>query len=159
MVDYEKLSPESRVWIYQSNRPFIEEELNELRPALQRFAEGWVSHNQALLAWADVLQKRFIVLMVDESEAGASGCSIDKSVVFLKELENQYDIELFDRWLFAYELNGRVHARPREVFVKEYAAGEIDEETIVFDNLVKTKHEFDHHWKRPLKESWHARMV
>lgn len=152
-------SPESRVWIYQSDRPFTAEETARLQPMLDEFAAQWVSHNRQLKAAGKLLYDRFIVLMVDETQAGASGCSIDKSVYFLKELEKAFGVSLFDRLTFAWREGEEVQAAPQEAFRKLYQKGEITDDTLVFDNLIKTREELENRWLRPLKETWHKRMV
>ncbi len=153
------LSPASRVWIYQSNRPFTAEETEEIRQHLAGFAAQWVSHDKKLRAAGDVAFNRFVILMVDESAAGASGCSIDKSVHFIKALEQRYQVDLFDRMRFAYQKDGEVFSVNKAEFKKHYDQGAIDDETLVFDTLVDKKSEFDRNWLKPLKESWHYRLV
>lgn len=159
LVTYDTLPDTTRVWIYQSSRAFTEEELPRLEQQLQTFVQRWVSHNRQLRAFAGVFHQRFIVLMVDESLAGASGCSIDASVHFIKQLEQAYNISLFDRMTFAYKDGDAVITAPREEFARLYAEGKISDETLVFDNLVDTKGAFDKAWVKPLGESWHKRMV
>lgn len=149
----------TRVWIYPANRPFSEEEIPTLRQQLQEFVIQWVSHNRQLRSYADVWHRRFIVLMVDESQAGASGCSIDASVRFLKSLQAKYGVDLFDRMIFSYLDGDTVKSVPREEFARLYAAGEINDDTPVFDNLVNTKRDLQSAWVKPLAASWHKRMV
>jgi hypothetical protein len=150
----------TRVWIYQSNRPFSAEETTEISIKATAFARRWVSHNQQLKSAATVFHNRFLVLMVDESQAGASGCSIDSSVAFVKQLQAAYGVDFFDRMRFSYQdNNGEVHTISREDFAKEYQAGKITDETLVFDTLVKNKEELDSRFLKPLQDSWHARMV
>lgn len=156
----ETIDAGARVWIYQSNRPFSANEQVTMRVQLQDFAEQWTSHNRDLLAGAEVFHDRFIVLMVDEGQADASGCSIDKSVAFIKYLQANYEVDLFDRMLFSYlDEEGTVHTAPRSVFAQLYAAGTIHDETRVFDTLVATKGAFDAGFIKPLGQSWHRRMV
>lgn len=159
LTTYESLPDTTRVWVYQSSRSFTAEELQNLLPQLQQFTAKWVSHNQALKAFAKVYHQRFIVLMVDESQAGASGCSIDKSVYFMKQLEAEYQINLFDRLTFGFKDGEEIRLVPKEEFAALYREGKIDDQTLVFDNLVKNKGEFEQRWIRPLEESWHKRMV
>lgn len=156
---YDNLPASTRVWIYQSSRPFTDVELPMIRQYLQQFAIQWVSHNRALRAFADVFHEQFIVLMVDESQAGASGCSIDASVHFLQQLQVKFGMDLFDRMTFAYKEGDKVKTAHRSEFKQLYQAGKISEETLVFDNLVNTKGAFDEKWVKPLGESWHKRMV
>ncbi len=159
MDQFDSLSPESRVWIYQSSRPFTDAQLARLRPMVSQFAAQWVSHNQQLRAFGDVFHQRFIVLMVDESQAPASGCSIDTSVHFIKTVEQQFGTELFDRMRFAYQQDSKVQIANRNEFRRLYASGSIDDETLVFDNLVNNKQDFQHRWLVPLKDSWHKKMI
>lgn len=156
----EVLPDSARVWIYQADRPFREGDVPEIRHYVQQFAQQWVSHNRQLRAFGDVLHNRFVVLMVDESQADASGCSIDKSVYFLKTLQQTYGVDLFDRMRFSYiKEDGQVVTVDRDTFEKAYREGQINGETLVFDTLVATKGDFDRGFAKPLKESWHKRLV
>lgn len=159
MTNHESLSAQSKVWIYQASRPFTAQELAELEHYLQQFAEKWVSHNRALKSSAKVFHRQFIVLMVDETQAGASGCSIDSSVHFLQRLSAHFQVDLFDRMTFAYQENNEIKTAHKDTFVELFQQGLISEQTLVFDNLVATKEAFDQQWLKPLKESWHWRMV
>lgn len=160
MEHYDQLAPESRVWIYQSNRVLTEEEVAQMNDRLQQFALQWVSHNRALQAFAGVYHNRFIVLMVDETQAGASGCSIDSSVRFLKSIEADFQLHLFDRTTFLYlDKEGSIRQANMNEFQEAYQKGSIDDNTLVFDNLVATKNAFEQDWKKPLAKSWHRRFV
>lgn len=153
------LPPTSRVWIYQAAAPLEASAAAEIQQHLDNFAQQWVSHNQALRAEAKLLHQQFVVLMVDESQAGASGCSIDKSVHFLQALEGKFGINLFDRMTFTYKDGDNIKTAQREQFAQLYADGVIHDETLVFDNLVNNKGDFDQNWLKPLGKSWHKRMV
>jgi len=85
MTTYNILPDTTRVWIYQAQTPFTENKIAEIRQHISNFTTSWVSHNNQLRAFGDIYHNQFIVLMVDESLAGASGCSIDKSVHFIKQ--------------------------------------------------------------------------
>jgi len=160
LTAYEQLPDTTRLWIYQSNRPFSAQEIEDIRHKLRQFASQWVSHNRALRAWADVFYERFIVLMVDESQADASGCSIDKSVYFLKELQATYGVDLFNRMQFSYQDDeGKVHTVNRESFERAYRDGHITDDTPVFDTLINDKASFVASFRKPLRDSWHARLV
>ncbi len=159
MEELQHFPSETRVWIYQANKPIDTEKLPALRSVVNQFAQNWVSHNRQLRAHGDVLHNRFILLAVDESQADASGCSIDKSVHFLKQLEAQLELDLFDRMTFAWKEGDSVKTAPSTDFAALYQSGEINDETLVFDNLVKTKGELEENWLKPLNKSWHRRFV
>jgi len=159
MTNYQSLPETARIWIYQSSTPILAEKFNKISSQLQQFTQDWTAHSQALRAFGTIKHERFILLMVDESQAGASGCSIDKSVRFIQFLEEQHGLSLMDRMTFTFEKNGKIQAANREEFAQMYQKGELTDETIVFDNLVKTKGDFEVNWRKKLGESWHKRMV
>ena len=78
-------SPQSKVWVYQSNREFTASETEEIKKIGLLFTRDWTAHGSQLNASLDILYNRFIVVMVDENDASASGCSIDKSLAFIKK--------------------------------------------------------------------------
>lgn len=159
MILEKELSDASRIWIYQAKEELTADILPQLQVELDNFARQWVSHSNALRAKAEIRHNRFLVLIVDESQAGASGCSIDKSVHFMQAVERKFDLNLFDRMTFTYEKDGQIHAASRDVFADLYKNGSINDETIVFDNLIKTKGQMQTDWRKKLGDSWHARMV
>jgi len=154
-----QLPDNARVWVYQADRPFPSDTVPAVRASVQQFVEKWISHNRRLRAYGDVLHDRFVVLMVDESLADASGCSIDSSVYFLKGLQQTYGVDLFDRMRFSYLEGEEVHTVDRATFEQRYREGKITEETLVFDPLVSTKGALDRQFIRPLKDSWHMRLL
>ena len=159
MTDISHLSPQSRVWIYQSNVPFQSDLQAEIDQQIRSFTDQWVSHNRQLFAYGGLFHQRFIVLMVDETQAGASGCSIDSSVRFIQHLEQTYGVDLFDRLRFSYQTDQGIETVTKGEFAKRYADGLINDHTLVFDTLVSTKQGFEEQFLKPLGESWHKRMV
>ncbi|MFM2268315.1 MAG: hypothetical protein RL757_1756 [Bacteroidota bacterium] len=160
MTIFEALPDTSRVWVYQSSRPFSERETAVLNSQLAAFARQWTAHNHALQAQAQVVRQQFVVLAVDESQAGASGCSIDKSVHFLESLEQQFGVSLFDRLRLAYlDASGEVVFCSKTDFLTEYTGGGVSDVTFVFDNMVSSLGELRSAWLKPLRESWHWRFL
>lgn len=146
------------MWVYQSATELSNEQTQQIQQQLNTFAQGWTAHNHQLLAGAQVKYNRFLILVVDESQAGASGCSIDKSVNFMKQLEQQYGITLFDRFNLAYRNGENILSAPRNEFEELIKAGVISQDTMVFNNLVQTLEELQTKWEAPLKDSWHMQL-
>src|SRR6185312_16880484 len=107
---------------------------------------------------AEVRYNRFLILIVDENQAGASGCSIDKSVNFMKQVEQQYGINLFDRFNMAYREGEKVLSAPRHEFEELLRSGKINSQTIVFNNLVQDLQQLENKWEVPFKDSWHPQL-
>ena len=156
MTDLKSLPAHSRVWVYQGNRIVSMEEAFQIENKLQEFVSNWAAHSQSLYAAAEFRYNQFVILAVDEAQMGASGCSIDSSVRFIKSLEVEYKISFTDRMLFAFKSKEGIKTYEREEFENALIEGEITNDTIVFNNLVQTKELFDSSWEVPLKNSWHA---
>src|SRR6185295_19961185 len=132
-------SDQSRIWIYLSNRVFTEAEVSELNPLLEQFCIQWTAHGSNLKAHGEVLHHRFIILMVDETTAGASGCSIDKSIHFIQQIEKEFNVQLFNRMIFALKEGEEIQVSNLNDLQKLFDEGMINSETIVFDTVITVK--------------------
>jgi hypothetical protein len=157
-IDFQELPEESRVWIYQANRTFKEEELEILTPQLKAFLEKWTAHGQNLKAGFEMPYNRFIVIGLDQAEAGATGCSIDASVHFIQAVEKEFDIDLMDKMNVSFKNGPYVAYKELIDFRKMAKAKSVTSKTIVFNNLVQTVGEYKDYWEVPASESWHSRF-
>lgn len=159
VVDFNTLPDSSRVWIYQANRGFSEDELEEIKPQIEKFLESWTVHGTALKAGFEIRYNRFIVIGLDESQANASGCSIDASVHFIQSLEKDYNVDLLDKMNVSFKNGEFVAYKPLLDFKKMVKQKAVSPQTIVFNNLVNTKSEYKEFWEVPMTESWHSRLL
>jgi hypothetical protein len=151
-------SPQSRVWVYQSNRALTDEEVQVIQQKLSNFTEQWKAHGHQLAAKAEILYNFFIVLIVDEASANVTGCSIDSSVRIMKEIEQVYNIDLFNRFNIAYKVGDKVVVTNKEDFETLVNIKSVGPQTIVFNNLVQTLEEFETKWEVPFEQSWHSKV-
>jgi hypothetical protein len=151
-------SPQSKVWIYQGDREFTETELTAIRAELNDFTSQWKAHGHQLQAKAEILYNYFIVFIVDEATAGTTGCSIDASVRIIKALEQEYSIDLFNRFNMAYKVGDKVVVVNKEDFETLISIKKVNRDTIVFNNLVQTLADFETKWEVPFKDSWHNKV-
>ena len=159
MVQTENNLPDSsRVWVYQSNRAFTQEELVELKNELDQFGASWEAHGTKLNSAIEIYYNQFIVIFVDESGQEATGCSIDKSVVLVKTIESKYGISLLDRMNLTYKTDDNVENIRMADFQTLAQKGEIQNTITVFNNLVISKAEFISKWEVEAKDSWHANL-
>jgi len=160
-VDPSTMPADSRIWIYQSDRPFTPDEAINILNRAKEFITSWTAHQQELKASFDILHDIFLVIMIDEKHASASGCSIDKSFHFIQSLERDLSLSLLDRQRIAYRKEGRIEIAGRKEFEALLLEHRVDESTIVFNNLIQTKGELAEGWEIPMKNSWHSaiRMV
>lgn len=159
LVSFDKLPDNSRVWIYQSDRKFTEIEEEEIRAAMDNFIKEWTAHGQSLQAGYEIKYNRFIIIALDQSNAAASGCSIDASVHFIQALENKYGIDLLDKMNVTFRQGQYITYKPLMDFKKMAKDRAISTETVVFNNLVTNVGEYKEHWEITAKESWHQRFL
>ena len=157
-VLFETLPEESRIWIYQSNRKFSDEEIAEIDAALKTFIDEWAAHGTGLEASYQILYNRFIILAVNQEAQSATGCSIDASVHFIQELEKKYDVDLLDKMNVTFKMGEHIAYKPLIEFRKMAKEKAVSANTIVFNNLVNTIGEWQDYWEVPAGESWHSRF-
>lgn len=149
----------NRVWIYQADRFLGEQEVQAIHEKLASFIQSWTAHGSALAGKAVVVDNLFVVIEVDESVAGVTGCSIDKSVHFIKSLGEKYNVDFFDRMRVAYiDASGSLKLASRNEFEELVKYGAVNAETIVYNNLIQQSGELATNWKIPFAQSWHARV-
>ncbi|MFM6976864.1 MAG: ABC transporter ATPase [Sphingobacteriaceae bacterium] len=153
-----QISENSRIWIYQADRVLQQAEEAAIQQQLNAFTANWEAHGNELSAIGEIRHQRFIILALDEEKAGATGCSIDKSVALMKTLEQQFNISLFDRMQIAYRQGHEIKTCSKDEFTTLMEAGQLTNETIVFNNLIPTYSELETNWEIPLKQSWHAKV-
>ncbi|WP_299096874.1 ABC transporter ATPase [uncultured Winogradskyella sp.] len=159
LVDFDTLPEESRVWIYQANRSFSEEEIKELTSKLEVFIEAWTAHGKDLQAGFKIVYKRFIVIALNQNLNLATGCSIDASVHFIQELEKDYNVDLMDKMNVSFKQGEFIAYKPLIDFKKMAKNNSVSKNTIVFNNLVTNIAEFKDNWEVPASESWHSRFI
>jgi hypothetical protein len=157
-VPFETLPDESRIWIYQSNRKFSDEEVAEIETSLQEFLTNWAAHGAALEASYQVKYNRFIVIAINQDTQAATGCSIDASVQFIQALEQRFDVDLLDKMNVTFKLGDHIAYKPLIDFKKMAKEKAVSANTVVFNNLVNTIGEWREYWEVPAGESWHSRF-
>ncbi|WP_299903232.1 ABC transporter ATPase [uncultured Aquimarina sp.] len=159
LVDFNELPDTSRVWIYQANRSFTKEELEEIQEKLEVFINQWTAHGADLKAGFDIKYKRFITIALDQDINQATGCSIDASVHFIQKLENDYKVDLMDKMNVSYKQGEFVAYKSLTDFRKMAKNRSVSPNTIVFNNLVTNLAEYKTDWEVPAKDSWHNRFL
>ena len=159
LVEFNILPETSRVWIYQANRTFTEDELVEIGSELDAFIQNWTAHGNDLKSGYEIRYKRFLIIGLDQSSQSATGCSIDASVHFIQRLEQKYAVSLLDKMNVSYKQGEFIAYKTLLEFKTMAKQKAVSKKTIVFNNLVATKGEYKEHWEVPASESWHSRFV
>jgi hypothetical protein len=161
-IDFKELLPEdfngdSRVWIYQSNRLFSLHEAFQIEDMLKAFVNNWQSHGTPVTGYANLFFGQFIVLVADETKSGVSGCSTDSSVRMIKDVEQMFNVNMFDRLLLGFIVKERVQMVPIAQLAYALENNFIEPTTLYFNNTVSNLEQLKHKWLVPLRDSWLAK--
>jgi hypothetical protein len=158
-TEYKNLPNNSRVWIYQSDREFTSKEIEFISTKSVEFINTWTRHGDNLKGSFTIKYNQFLVLAVDESFNNVSGCSIDSSVRFVQLLEKELHLDLMDKMNITFKEGEDINLVKLPDFQRFAKERKITQETIVFNNMVNTKEDFENNWEIPAKQSWHKRFL
>ena len=150
---------DSRVWIYQSNRQLTLNEALQIEELLQDFTSLWKSHGADVKGFGKLFFGQLIILMADETATGVSGCSTDSSVRLMKNIEQDFNIDLFNRQLLAFIVKERIQILPLDQLNNAIENDLISPDTLYFNNTLQTKKELISNWLIPVKNSWFAKRL
>jgi len=159
LVNYESLGDAARVWVYQSSREFSENEVKEINSKIELFLSNWRHHGEELKASYKIKYNQFLVIAVDEDYNAVSGCSIDASVNMIKQLEKQFSTDLTNRLNIAFKDNLNINIVSMADFQQYAKQQKITSNTVVFNNMVTTKGDFEQKWEVTADKSWHKRFL
>lgn len=159
MNNYLNFPDDARVWVYASNRLLKAGEQEQIKTAASDFINRWTSHERKMEASFDLAYDAFLVLTLDESINQTSGCGIDKSVAFFKELEKQFGLTLFNRMQIELLTADGLIITDKAGASVLLAEGKITAETHTFNKLVTSFSQYKNHFKLPVSQSWYYPII
>ena len=159
VVTFDKISDDSRIWIFQSNQLISNIDIESLEKKIDAFLSSWTSHGDQLMVASKIKYNLFIIIALDQSCSTASGCSIDKLVNFIKNIENEHQISLLDRLDISYRDKNKISVLRLDDFKRKILEKKINNDTIVFNNLINLKSDLDDNWEIPINRSWHQKLI
>lgn len=160
LAQIENLPDASRAWVFGADHDLSESDANLLLRDVDRFLSEWHAHGEPLTAARDWRNQRFLTIAVDQSTAGASGCSIDGLFRSLKALESRLGASMVTSGLIFYrDKKGHVESVDRDRFAELGAEGKITPDTRVFDPTVTTLGEWRARFELDTRDSWHAKLL
>lgn len=142
-----------RVWIYRSIIELNESEERDIQQQAQSFINEWASHGTKLKADFEIVHHHYLVFIVDEQSAKASGCSIDSSVAFVRQLENKYNLGLFNRMEIGFLKDDEVVFHHYNDLKEAYDRGDIVDSDLVFDAMIQLYSDFKEGFLKPFFQS------
>jgi hypothetical protein len=160
LVQIEDLPDSSRAWVFGADHDLDDSGADLLLRDVDRFLSQWHAHGSPLTAARDWKYRRFLTVGVDQSTAGASGCSIDGLFRSLKSLEERLGASMVTSGLIFYrDKKGAVQSVDRERFTELGAEGKIGPATRVFDPTVTTLGEWRARFELNTEDSWHGKLL
>jgi hypothetical protein len=147
------------VWVYQASRLFTLSEALEIESLLKSFSIQWKSHGTPVKGMGYLFFGQFVILMADETASGVSGCSTDSSVRLIKDIEQRFGVNMFDRTTLAFIVKEKVQLLPLSQLQYAFDNQFITADTLYFNNLVQNKKELEEDWLQPVKNSWLAKRI
>jgi hypothetical protein len=158
-TEYTNLPKDSRVWVYQADREFSIEEIEYICAKAILFIDDWTRHGDDLKGSFTIKYNQFLVLAVDESFNNVSGCSIDSSVRFVQELEKELRVDLMNKMNVSFKDGENINIVKLSDFQQFAKEKKITSDTIVFNNMIDTKEDFETNWEVTADKSWHKRFL
>jgi hypothetical protein len=160
LVSFSSLPESARVWVFAADRPLASPQADMLLGEVDAYLAEWRAHGQPLTVAREWRDDRFLTVAVDQTDAYASGCSIDGLFRALRALETRLGAGLVG--------GGRVHFRDetgairtvtRDEFSRLGESGVVNRRTRVFDPTVATAGEWRERFETDAAHSWHAAVL
>lgn len=155
--EYSSLPDDAKVWVFPSQKKLYANEIESIEKKISDFILEWESANENLEAAFTIKYNRFIVLFA-ETETTISTKTTNELISFIIQLQSDLETELMDKMNACFKQGQYVQYKDLKDFKKLIKDKGVNKKTIVFDNTIATKLEFDEYWEIPASESWYGNM-
>ena len=153
LVNFNTIPEESRIWIYAAEQKLTNKQENYILESISDHLNNWEAHKIPLTAGVTILESHFIVVVLDDSKNGASGCSIDTLQNTIQNLEKELSISLLNRLNIFCRIEDAIKCIPTTKLA-DYA----NKETLFYDLTIQEKSELSN-WLKPIAEGWCANII
>ena len=148
-----------RIWIFGCSSPLSGTEQKEISSYMNEFCAQWAAHGNALQSKFDIRYDRMLILKVNEDFEPASGCSIDTAMDAFRQVDNKYQLDLFNRMRLHFLERSDLKVVMMADLSEALRAGEITADSLFLDSSISNAQEWEERWERPLKDSWLSKRV
>ena len=154
-MHFKGFSDDARLWAYGFAVRLAPDQAETVRTELTKFCDSWQVHGKPVDGSFELIDDQFALLAAADD---VSGCSIDSSVAVFKDIKLKHGLDALDANLIFFRSKRGVEAVSRPEFQVLVAAGEIFDDTPVFNLTLRTVGEFNKGlFELPFKESWQAK--
>ena len=148
LVDFNTTSDQSRIWIYAAEQKLTQDQENHILKSISDHLQNWEAHKVPLAAGVTILENHFIIIALNETKNGASGCSIDTLQNKIQNLEKELSISLMNRLNIFCRIDDEIQCVP------SFKLGGIaTNSTLFYDLTIQNKSEL-HSYLKPISEGW-----
>lgn len=158
-VAFNTLSETAKLWVYPSSRKFYQNEVPEIEEKIKTFLETWKDASSSFKASYRIEYDRFIVIAAEDTVSEMTTQDLDASVQLILQLQQDHEVTLLDKMNVCFKQGKYVQYKELKDFKKLLKNKALTGKSIVFDNLVQTKGEYEHYWETPIEESWYNRFL
>ena len=148
LVDFNTTANQSRIWIYAAEQKLTNEQEDHILKSISDHLKNWEAHKVPLTAGVTILESHFIIISLDETKNGASGCSIDTLQNKIQEIEKELSISLLNRLNIFCRIDDIIRCIPTLKLVDN-----ANQDTLFYDLTIQKKSELDSYLK-PISEGW-----
>ena len=148
LVDFNTIADQSRIWIYAAEHKLTNDQENYILDHISVHLQNWEAHKVPLTAGVTILENHFIIIALDESKNGASGCSIDTLQNKIQEIEKELSVSLLNRLNVFCRIDDEIHCIPTAKLAEN-----ANKETLFYDLTIQKKSELAN-WLKSIKEGW-----
>ena len=153
LVDFNTTANQSRIWIYAAEQKLTNNQENYIIKSISNHLNNWEAHKVPLVAGVTILENHFIIIALDETKNGASGCSIDTLQNKMQEIEKVLSVSLLNRLNVFCRIDDEIHCIPTTKLAEN-----ANKETLFYDLTIQKKSELSN-WLKPIEEGWCATII
>ena len=158
-VSFNLLPSNAKVWIYQSDSNLSSTDVELIEKEVKFFLNNWSSHNKEIESSFEIRYNRFLIIGLNENINSASGCSIDKSVNFIKNLQSILKVNFLNRLDVAYKIGNKINSISLLEFQTMIRENKLSKDSIVYNNMIDTKKLYLNNWETTIEKSWHKKFL
>ena len=158
-VSFNLLPPNAKVWIYQSDSNLSSTDVELIEKEVKFFLNNWSTHNKEIESSYEIRYNRFLIIGLNENINSASGCSIDKSVNFIKNLQSILKVNFLNRLDVAYKIGNEINSISLLEFQNMIRENKLSKDSIVYNNMIDTKKLYLNNWETTIENSWHKKYL
>ena len=148
LVNFNTTANNSRIWIYAAEHKLTNDQENYILNHISVHLQNWEAHKVPLTAGLTILENHFIIIALDESKNGASGCSIDTLQNKIQEIEKELSVSLLNRLNIFCKIDDTIKCIPTTKLAEN-----ANKETLFYDLTIQKKSELAN-WLKSIKEGW-----